>query len=181
MSKRNRIYWSLGVTEKGTRALLTDENSKFKWLRSQRNRRVLVVLNMLGIVLVSLGSYYPTLKTNLNLNSETELVVFSVTALFVIFLTLGAYSYLRIAVRGIADAPDELLDERQIQIRNTSFRYAYLAMGYILLGLLLLMFFGPELQLFQPEGNDGSYLAIATMFAFAAAPSMILAWRQRDI
>jgi hypothetical protein len=181
MSKKNKIYWLEGVTEKGTRALLTDENSKFKWLRSQRNRRVLVVLNMLGIVLVSLGSYYPTLKTNLNLNTETELVVFSVTALFVIFLTLGAYSYLRIAVRGIADAPDELLDERQIQIRNTSYRYAYLAMGYIVLGLLLLMFFGPELQMFQPEGNDGSYLAIATMFAFAAAPSMILAWRERDI
>jgi hypothetical protein len=181
MTKKNKIYWSLGVTEKGTRALLTDENSKFKWLRSQRNRRVLVVLNMLGIVLVSLGSYYPVLKTNLNLNDETDLVIFSVSALFVIFLTLGAYSFLRIAVRGIADAPDELLDERQVQIRNTSYRYAYLAMGYLVLGLLLLMFFGPELQMFQPEGNDGSYLAIATMFAFAAAPSMILAWRERDI
>jgi hypothetical protein len=181
MTQKNKIYWSLGVTEKGTRALLTDENSKFKWLRSQRNRRVLVVLNMLGIFLVSLGSYYPVLKTNLNLNDETDLVIFSMSALFVIFLTLGAYSFLRIAVRGIADAPDELLDERQVQIRNTSYRYAYLAMGYIVLGLLLLMFFGPELQMFQPEGNDGSYLAIATMFAFAAAPSMILAWREKDI
>jgi hypothetical protein len=136
---------------------------------------------MIGIVLVSLGSYYPTLKTNINLDADTEIVIFSVTAIFVIFLTLGAYSYLRVAVRGIADAPDELLDERQIQIRNTSYRYAYLAMGYIVLGLLLLMFFGPELEMFQPEGNDGSYLAIATMFAFAAAPSMILAWRERDI
>jgi hypothetical protein len=48
------------------------------------------------------------------------------------------------------------------------------------LGLLLSMFFGPELHMFQPEGNDGSYLAIATRFAFAAAPSMILAWRERD-
>jgi hypothetical protein len=181
MSKKNKIYWGLGVTEKGTRALLTDENSKFKWLRSQRNRRVLVVLNILGIVLVSLGSYYPVLKTNLNLNTETEIVVFSMTALFVIFLTLGAYSFLRVAVRGIADAPDELLDERQIQIRDTSYRYAYLAMCYLILALLLLMFFGPELQLFQPEGNDGSYLAIAALFAFAAAPSMILAWRERDI
>ena len=46
---------------------------------------------------------------------------------------------------------------------------------------MLLMFFGPELQLFQPEGNDGSFVAIATMFAFSAAPSMILAWRERDI
>ena len=181
MSKKNKIYWSLGVTEKETRALLTDVNSKFKWLRSQRNRRILVVLNILGIVLVSLGSYYPILKTNLKLSGEIELVIFSVSAIFVIFLTLGAYSFLRIAVRGIADAPDELLDERQIQVRNTSYRYAYLAMGYIVLGLLLIMFFGPELQLFQPAGNDGSYLAIATMFAFAAAPSMILAWRERDI
>jgi len=181
MSKKNKIYWSLGVTEKGTIALLTDENSKFKWLRSQRNRRVLVVLNMLGIVLVSLGSYYPTLKTNLNLSTDTEIVVFSVTAIVVILLTLGAYSFLRIAVRGIADAPDELLDERQIQVRNTSFRYAYLSMGYIVIALLCLMFFGPELQLFEPEGNDGSYLAIATLFAFASAPSMILAWREKDI
>ena len=181
MTKKNKIYWSLGVTEKGTRALLTDENSKFKWLRSQRNRRILVALNILGIVLVSLGSYYPILKTNLKLSGEIELVIFSVSAIFVIFLTLCAYSFLRIAVRGIADAPDELLDERQIQVRNTSYRYAYLAMGYIVLALLLLMFFGPELQLFQPEGNDGSFVAIATMFAFSAAPSMILAWRERDI
>lgn len=181
MARKNKIYWSLGVTEKGTRALLTDENSKYKWLRSQRNRRLLVVLNMIGIVLVSLGSYFPTLKTNFNLNSETEIMIFSITAIFVIFITLGAYSLLRVAVRGIADAPDELLDERQIQIRNTSFRYAYLSMGYLVIALLLLMFFGPELQLFQPEGNDGSYLVIATLFAFAAAPSMILAWRERDL
>jgi hypothetical protein len=181
MARKNKIYWSLGVTEKGTRALLTDENSKYKWLRSQRNRRLLVVLNLIGIVLVSLGSYFPTLKTNFNLNSETEIIIFSITAIFVIFITLGAYSLLRVAVRGIADAPDELLDERQIQIRNTSFRYAYLSMGYLVLALLMLMLFGPELQLFQPEGNDGSYLVIATLFAFAAAPSMILAWRERDI
>jgi hypothetical protein len=182
MSKKNKIYWSLGVTEKGTRALLTDENSKFKWLRSQSNRRLIVILEMVGIVAVALGSYLPILEIGvLNLDNGTDLIIFSVSAIWVILLTLGCYSLLRIAVRGIADAPDELLDERQIQIRNTSYRYAYLAMGYIVLLLLLLMFFGPELQMFQPKGNDGSYLAIATMFAFAGAPSMILAWRERGI
>jgi hypothetical protein len=181
MSKKNKIYWSLGVTEKGTRALLTDENSKFKWLRSQRNRRVLVVLNILGIVLVSLASYYQIQEIDFNVSTEIEILIFSVIAVFVIFLTLGSMLFLRIAVRGIADAPDELLDERQIQIRNTSFRYAYLSMGYLVLALLLLMFFGPDLQLFEPEGNDGSYLMIATLFAFASAPSMILAWREKDI
>ena len=181
MSKKNKIYWSLGVTEKGTRALLTDEKSKFKWLRYQRNRRMIVGLELLGLVLIALGSYYPILRTSLNLSTGTDVLIFSLWAIFVIMLTLIAYSLLRVAVRGIADAPNELLDERQIQVRDSSYRHAYLAMGYIVLVLLLLMFFGPELEMFQPEGNDGSYLAIATLFAFASLPSMFLAWREKDI
>jgi hypothetical protein len=181
MAQRNKIYWLEGVTEKGTRALLTDENSNFRWLRSQRNRRILVLVNLLGLALVALGSYYPTLKANLELTVEAELTVVVALALLVVLMVIGGYTLLRVAVRGIADAPDELLDERQVQIRNTSFRYAYFSMGYLVLALLILMFFGPELQMFQSEGNDGSYLLIATLFAFAAAPSMILAWRERDI
>jgi hypothetical protein len=178
---KNKIYWFEGVTEKGTRALLTDENSNFKWLRSQRNRRVLVILEIVGLLLVSLASYYETIKPNLSLSPAVELGVSISLASLVIVLVLGGYSLIRIAVRGIADAPDELLDERQIKIRNTSFRYAYLAMGYLVLALLLLIFFGPEVSLFQAEGNDGSFLMIATLMAFASAPSMILAWRERDI
>jgi hypothetical protein len=54
-------------------------------------------------------------------------------------------------------------------------------MGYIVMALMLLMLFGPEVQMFQPEGNDGSFLVIATLFAFASMPSMVLAWREKDI
>jgi hypothetical protein len=179
--KNNKIYWFEGVTEKGVKSLLTDENSKFRWLRSQRNRRILVILMALGLVLIAMGSYWPTLKTNLNLPNGAELLIYSVTAIFVIIAVVGGYSFLRISVRGIADAPDELLDERQIMIRNTSFRYAYFLMGYVVLGLMLLTVTGPELQLFQSNGNDGSYLLIALLFAFASMPSMVLAWRERDI
>ena len=181
MPKNNKIYWLEGVTEKGTKALLTDESSTYRWLRPQRNRRILVVLLGLGIVLVALGSYWPTLKTNLSLSNGVDLIVYSVTAIFVILAVVGGYSLLRISVRSIADAPDELLDERQIQVRNTSIRYAYYLMGYIVMALLLLMMFGPEVQMFQPEGNDGSYLVIATLFAFSSMPSMVLAWREKDI
>lgn len=181
MSKRNKIYWFEGVTEKGVKALLNDENSKFRWLRPQRNRRLLVILMALGLVLTSMGSYWPTLKTDLNLSSGVGVLVYSVTAIFVILAVVGGYSFLRIAVRSIADAPDELLDERQISIRNTSFRYAYFILSYVLMGLMVLMFFGPELQMFQPEGNDGSYVVIAVLFTFAALPSMVMAWRERDI
>jgi hypothetical protein len=181
MSKKNKFYWFEGVTEKGVKALLNDENSNFRWLRPQRNRRVLVSLMVVGLIAVAMGSYWPTLKTNLNLTDGTSVVVYSVTAIFVIFAVLGGYSLLRISVRSIADAPDELLDERQIQVRNTSIRYAYYAMGYVVLAILSLTFFGPELKLFQAEGNDGSYLMIATLFAYASMPSMVMAWRERDI
>ena len=179
--KRNKIYWFEGVTEKGVKDLLNNENSKFKWLRPQRNRRVLVILMALGLVLTSLGSYWPTLKTNLNLTPEVGVLVYSITAIFVIFAVFGVYSFLRIAVRSIADAPDELLDERQIAVRNTSFRYAYFILSYMLLGLMVLVLFGPRLQMFEPEGNDGSYVVIAALFATAALPSMVLAWREKDI
>jgi amino acid transporter len=180
MSK-NKIYWFEGVTEKGVKALLNDENSKFRWLRPQRNRRILVVLMTLGLIAVAMGSYWPTLKSNVNLSSGAEIIVYSVTAIFVIFAVLVGYLFLRISVRGIGDAPDELLDERQIKVRDTSFRYAYYAMGYLIAGLLILMLSGPELKLFEPEGNDGSYVIIAVLFAFSAMPSMVLAWRERDI
>ena len=181
MPKNNKIYWFEGVTEKGTKALLNDENPKFNWLRPQRNRRILVVLIWIGIVLIAMGSYWPTLKTNLSLSSGVDVIVYSVTAILVILLVVGGYSLLRVSVRSIADAPDELLDERQIQVRDTSFRYAYYLMGYIAMALMLLMLFGPEVQMFQPEGNDGSYLVIATLFAFSSMPSMVLAWREKDI
>jgi hypothetical protein len=114
-------------------------------------------------------------------SSGVSLVIYSILAISVIFLVLGGYSLLRISVRSIADAPDELLDERQVVVRNTSYRYAYYAMGYLLLGLLLLMFFGPQLQMFQSEGNDGSFLMIAALFAYSSMPSMVIAWRERDI
>ena len=181
MPKNNKIYWFEGVTEKGTKALLTDESSTYRWLRPQRNRRILVVLLGLGLALVAMGSYWPTLKTNLSLPSGVDVIVYSVTAIFVILAVLGGYCLLRISVRSIADAPDELLDERQIQVRNTSIRYAYYLMGYVVLALMLLMMFGPDVQMFQPEGNDGSYLVIEGLFAFASMPSMVLAWREKDI
>ena len=181
MSKKNKIYWFEGVTEKGVKSLLTDENSKYRWLRSQRNRRILVSVMTLGFVLVAMGSYWSTIKTNMNLSDGTAVVIYSVSAIFVIFAVLLGYLLLRISVRGIADAPNELLDERQIKIRDTSFRYAYFALVYLILALLILMIYAPELKLFEPEGNDGSYLITSILFACSSLPSMVLAWREQDI
>ncbi len=181
MSKKNKIYWLEGVTEKGVKSLLNDENSKFSWLRRQRNRRILVVFMAMGIIITALGSYYSGLKEELRLYGSAEIVWLTVAVLFILFAVLVGYSLLRIAVRGIADAPTELLDERQVRVRDTSYRYAYQISGYLLMGLLLLYFFGPEISIFSDTANDGSYLLIATLFAYASLPSMVLAWRERDI
>jgi hypothetical protein len=181
MSSKNKIYWLEGVTEKQVKSLLNDENSKFSWLRRQRNRRVLVLFMALGIIFTALGSYYTGLKEELRLDGSAEIVWLTVAVLFILFAVLIGYSLLRIAVRGIADAPTELLDERQVRVRDTSYRYAYLISGYLLITLLLLYFFGPEISLFSDTDNDGSYLLIATLFAYASLPSMVIAWRERDI
>ena len=181
MSKKNKIYWLEGVTEKGVKSLLSDENSKFSWLRRQRSRRLLVILMALGIFVTALGSYYSGLKQELRLDGTSEIVWLTVVVLFILFAVLIGYSLLRIAVRGIADAPTELLDERQVRIRDTSYRYAYLIAGYLLLTLLVLSFFGPEMSLFSNSANDGSFLFIATIFAYASFPSMVIAWREQDI
>jgi len=85
MSKKNKIYWFEGVTKKGAESLLNDENSRYRWLRSQKNRRMLVLLVALGDGLLALGSYWPVLKTNLKISDTTEIVVYSVTAIWEIF------------------------------------------------------------------------------------------------
>ena len=97
MSKKNKFYWFEGVTEKGVNALLSDENPKFRWLRPQRNRRVLVVLMAVGLVLTALGSYWPAMKSEFG-SSGVSLVVFSILAISVIFLVLGGYSLLQYIV-----------------------------------------------------------------------------------
>jgi hypothetical protein len=179
--KNNKIYWAEGVTEKEVKSLLSNENSKFSWLRRQRNRRILVFFMAIGIVITALGSYYPDLKQGLGLDGSTEIIWLTIAVLVLLFAVLVGYSLLRIAVRGIADAPTELLDERQVRIRDTSFRTAYQIAGYLFLLLLLLNFYGPDLELFRDSANDGSYLLIAALFAYASLPSMVLAWREGDI
>ena len=181
MPKNNKIYWFEGVTEKGVKALLSDEHSKFICLRSQGNRRVLIVLMSMGLVLVAFGSYWPSIKQELEFTDDVFLTIYSIAAVFAVLTLVGGYTLLRISVRGIADAPDELLDERQIKVRNTSFRYSYMIMGYVVTGVLFLVVSGPELRLFQSEGNDASNLIIALLFTFASLPSMVLAWREKSI
>ena len=176
MSKKNKFYWLEGTTKKDIEGLLN--NKGFTWLRSQRNRRILVVSHAVLLALVASGSYYKSFKEWFGGDSLIPLFVL----IAVVLLTLSGFSLLRVSVRGIAEAPDELLDERQRAIRNSNYRYSYLFLGYVVIAFLIVLSIGPETRPFAVgEQGDAGLIYISLLFTMASLPSMVMAWRERDI
>ncbi|NBO07726.1 MAG: hypothetical protein EBV22_05530, partial [Actinobacteria bacterium] len=176
MSKKNKIYWMEGATKKDIEGLL--KNQGFNWLRSQRNRRIFVLGYALTLALVASGSYYKQFKEWFAVDSLIPLFVLIAITL----LTLAGFSLLRVSVRGIAEAPDELLDERQRSIRNSNYRYSYLLLGYVVIVFMILLSIAPETRPFsEGEQGDASFVYISLLMTMASLPSMVMAWRERDI
>ena len=91
-------------------------------------------------------------------------------------VTLGLYLTLRKAVRHISDAPNELLDERQIAARDAAYTVAYRALAFVGVATFLLHILLPS------ESDTGDLLAgrgsliLAFVMAAADLPAMVLAW-----
>ena len=176
MLKKNKIYWMEGTTKKDIEGLL--KNQGFNWLRSQRNRRIFVLGYALLLALVASGSYYKQFKEWFAVDSLIPLFVLIASTL----LTLAGFSLLRVSVRGIAEAPDELLDERQRSIRNSNYRYSYLLLGYVVIVFMILLSIAPENRPFsEGEQGDAGFVYISLLMTMASLPSMVMAWRERDI
>ena len=173
---KNKIYWLEGSTKKDIEGLLN--NKGFKWLRSQRNRRIFVACQVALLALVASGSYYKEFKEWFGADSPIPLFVF----IAIFLLTLAGFILLRISVRGIAEAPDELLDERQRAVRNSNYRYSYLFLGYIILAYIVILSLGPETRPFEVgEQGDAGLVYISLILTVVSLPSMVMAWRERDI
>lgn len=165
-----------GTTKKEIEGLLT--NNGFNWLRSQRNRRFLVLCHTVLLALVATGSYYKQFKEWFGGDSLIPLFVL----IAIILLVISGFSLLRVSVRGIAEAPDELLDERQRAVRNSNYRYSYLFLGYVVIAFLVVLSVGPETRPFAVgEEGDAGLIYISLLFTMASLPSMVIAWRERDI
>jgi membrane protease YdiL (CAAX protease family) len=176
MSKKNKIYWMEGTTKKEIEGLLN--NKGFNWLRSQRNRRFLVLCHTVLLALVATGSYYKQFKEWFGGDSLVPLFVL----IAIILLVISVFSLLRVSVRGIAEAPDELLDERQRAVRNSNYRYSYIFLGYVVIAFLVVLSVGPETRPFAVgEEGDAGLVYISLLFTMASLPSMVIAWRERDI
>lgn len=109
--KLGKFYWREGVfSSEVTRAMSPDYAKKYRWLLSQRGQRTAVVLNVAAWALCLFGAL--DLPWNLGFGGTLLSWWF--------MLVIVAYLIVRGSVRVIADAPDDLLDERQIALRNGS-------------------------------------------------------------
>lgn len=162
--RRSKFFWFEGVTEAEVVRSLSD--TRPTRLRQQGPRRTLVIAMAVVLAAMALIGFVTESKL-------TSYLEFGLIAVAVVLYTL-----LRKAVRLISDAPDELLDERQIAVRDAAHTVAYRALA--LVGSVVLVL---HLVLRHPHGTpaavasaDGTMLLIAFVMSAAFLPAMVLAW-----
>ena len=163
--KDNKFYWSAGVTKNEVIASLNDNRPSI--FRNQINRRALVLVTIVCLISLSLLVFIAQAK----LKSYLEICLLAIVLLL--------YFQLRKAVRNVADAPDELLDERQISIRNSGYLHAYRWLSAVILlhaivFIVLFEVFWGNLNL--ADNFKYSQPIIAICMWVACLPSMVLAW-----
>ena len=164
-SKKNRFYWVEGVTRNEVVRSLADQRPTR--LRQQSVRRALVIVNgLFGLVLA--GS---RVITGVKLRTYLEFILMA--GMIYLYLSLQR------SVRHISAAPDELLDERLIGLRNSAYLVAY---RYLFAVTIILFSLGnwilrdvSKVSVARPtelwQGPIFSFLMLA-----ASLPAMVLAW-----
>lgn len=166
---KNRFYWLEGVSRSAVEKSLTDRRPSL--LRRQGPRRVLVATSV-ALLLALLSTAFvqqPKLASYL----EVALMV----ACFI------GYLKLRNSVRVVSDAPDELLDERQIVARNAAYVVAYRWLATLAwLFMLLIVALGdggvmPDAIRELVRQPAWSGLHMSAVMAIVSLPAMVLAWQ----
>ena len=163
--KEKKFYWSTGVTRNEVIQSLNDTRHSVFWV--QANRRWLVTLTALALFSMAFTSYIAQAKIRSYLD------------IFLMACVLFAYVQLRKSVRNVADAPDELLDERQIAVRDAGYLHAYRYLSGV--GLVYVGFyFLNSTEFFKSFFEVTTYNATQLVFSYcmfsACLPSMVLAW-----
>ena len=163
-SKKRSFYWAEGVSRKEVEVSLADRRPSP--LRRQGPRRVLVSVAALVFAALALTVFI----------SDTKFRTYAEAILMVVGLCL--FAFLRQSVRCISEAPDELLDERQIALRDANYKAAYSSIVYVTLAYgVLLAIFSPGGWLHDPT-RDHFWTGIAWSYLLCASslPAMLMAW-----
>lgn len=164
MSKKEKKFWPIeGVTR--SEVIKSQNDTRFNFLRTCKSRRLMITGLTLLTVLVALSSALPTKASSY------------VGTLGGIFLLIG-YLLLRTSVRHIADSPDELLDERQIALRDRSYLHSYRIISSVFAILLVALFIRIDLSenAFEITEWWGTGTWFSLIMLMAGLPSMVVAW-----
>ena len=142
---------------------------RFQWLRTQRARRVLVIVDALLLVLI-----IPAFAA-----------WGSVAGILVTIAAWGGWWLLRVSVRTVADLPDRFLDERQRRSRDRAYLDAYKLYGSVVGGLatigliaFVMLSENDELTLTTRWPQVFGLVMFVLLLAIVL-PSMTVAWRDR--
>lgn len=168
MVKKEKQFWPLeGVTR--SEVLKSQYDTKFNYLRTPKMRKSLVLSNCIMTLIVLFSSIVPSAYSKF------------VTYTGPLFLLAG-YLLIRTSVRHIADTPDELLDERQIAIRDRSYLHSYRIISSLFALVIVALFIRIDLSEtdFVIEDSSGTETWFALIMLMAGLPSMVLAWLDKN-
>ena len=155
-AKRNRFFWLEGVTEREVTQSLNDENPSR--LRTHKVRRLMVISIAATTCALGLLVLWPDTK----LRSYLEFAGLA--------SSIVLYLLIRKSVRLIADAPNDLLDERQIAVRDAAHTTAYRILSIVSVAFMIIFSLADPLQ-------RGIPLIFGFLMLAVSLPSMVLAWR----
>ena len=164
MAKKERNFWPIeGVTR--SEVLKSQSDTRFNFLRTCKSRRIMIAALSLLTVLVALSSALPA-KASSYIGTLGGL------------LLLVGYLLIRTSVRHIADSPDELLDERQIALRDRSYLHSYRIISSVFAIALVALFIRIDLSesAFEISNWWGTGTWFSLIMLMAGLPSMVVAW-----
>ena len=164
MVKKEKNFWPIeGVTR--NEVLKSQSDTRFNFLRTRQSRRWMIGALTVLTILVALSSALPTKASSY------------VGTLGGLLLLIG-YLLIRTSVRHIADSPDELLDERQIALRDRSYLHSYRIISSVFAIALVALFIQIDLSENAFEISDwwGTCTWFSLIMLMAGLPSMVVAW-----
>jgi amino acid transporter len=163
-SKQEKKFWPIeGVTRK--EVIKSQNDTRLNYLRTCRSRRIMIAgISFLSLLLIISPVF-------------SDKVSSYISAIGGLLLLIG-YLSIRASVRHIADSPDELLDERQIALRDRSYLHSYRIITTIFIIFLLILFIRIDLSesAFVIENWVNGSTWFALIFFMAGLPSMVVAW-----
>jgi hypothetical protein len=169
-------FWTFGTSRSEVeRALSPAYARRYGWLMTVRARRFIIVVNAIAWMLVIYGGF--DLRGSFGL-SNGHLSWWGV-------LPILAWWAARASARIIADAPDELLDERLLTLRNAAYHKAYRLLSVVvsLIGVVAIALDISITESTREFGNaDWTSLTVTLPFvavwALASLPSLVLIAKQ---